>query len=76
MASHILERIGGLFELARIGVASRLRGGEAYWKWRRDTAFGSQAASVKYGTKKLSAWQRAGAMMRFGAWVVRMKRFR
>ena len=73
---RIIERIGGVWELARIGCASHLRGGHRYWDWRRETAFGSDAKNVKCGTKRLSRRDRIRAVMRFGSWVYRMKRIR
>lgn len=76
LIKRTIETLGGLWELARIGVRAKLLGGSAYWNWRRETAFGNHAMHVKDGTNKLSARSQRGAMLRFGAWVYRMKRFR
>lgn len=35
-----LETLGGLYQLARLGVLSRFRFSGAYWTWRMHTAFG------------------------------------
>jgi len=73
---RIFETIGGLWELMRIGVMSRFGGGRAYWNWRRETAFGHENSHVKSSTKSLTSSDKRRAVMRFGTWVFRMKRFR
>ncbi|MBT8484695.1 MAG: hypothetical protein HKO59_05170 [Phycisphaerales bacterium] len=64
----LVETAGGLLELVRLGGRSgfRLRG--PYWRWRLETAFGSDR----------SAWpprrQRLAAMLEYARWVYRMRR--
>ncbi|MHC4218337.1 MAG: hypothetical protein ACYSU7_07760 [Planctomycetota bacterium] len=65
-----LETIGGLWELVRLAAGSgfRLRG--PYWRWRHETAFGSDPGA------RPSRWQRALIVLDYGRWVYRMKRGR
>lgn len=58
--------IGGLYELARLGVRSRFRFRGAYWQWRLHTAFGRG-----YPESRLEL---LAALLRYGAWMRRMKR--
>lgn len=37
---HLLDTLGGLYELARLGVLTRFRFRGPYWTWRMHTAFG------------------------------------
>ena len=69
LLQHVLNAIVGVWELLRIAIKSRLGGGRAYWQWRRETAFGKHAGSL---TKR----DQRHAMLRFGMWLSRMKRFR
>ncbi len=38
--SRLLDTLGGLYELARLGVISGFRFKGPYWTWRMHTAFG------------------------------------
>ena len=66
--NRMFETIGGVWELARLAVASRgrLRGG--YWRWRDETAFGSDPSARP---PALARWR---AVLDYGRWVYRMKR--
>jgi hypothetical protein len=63
-----LETLGGLWELLRLAIKTRGRLRGRYWKWRYETAFGSEPD--KYTTR----WQRVRAMLDYARWVYRMKR--
>lgn len=62
------ESIGGLWELALIAARSRMRFSGAYWRWRMETAFGSDPAAMPTRRARL------GAILAYGRWVYRMKR--
>ena len=62
------DTLGGLWELALIAVRSRGRLGSGYWKWRAETAFGSDP------TRRPPVHQRLRQVMAYGRWVHRMKR--
>ncbi|MBK7403784.1 MAG: hypothetical protein IPJ41_03905 [Phycisphaerales bacterium] len=66
MITRIIAAGLGLYELARLGVLSRFRFGGSYWVWRRHTAFGR-------GTPE-SRRELVGAVLRYGAWMGRMRR--
>lgn len=40
MIGRFFETLGGMYELARLAVITRLRLRGAYWQWRYHTAFG------------------------------------
>ncbi len=71
---HLLSTAGGAWELLRIALTSRGKA-QRYWAWRRETAFGSHA-HVKKSTNSLSPRDKRHAVLRFGMWVFRMRRFR
>ncbi|MEI7876435.1 MAG: hypothetical protein DWI09_02150 [Planctomycetota bacterium] len=60
--------ITALLGLLRLGFATRLRVGGAYWKWRKETAFGSDPA------KWPSAAERRHAMLEYARWTQAMRR--
>ena len=62
----MLRSFLGLFHL---GLATRFRVGGAYWKWRKETAFGNDP------DKWPSAADRRHAMLEYAAWAQRMRRF-
>jgi hypothetical protein len=64
----VSEILGGLWQLFAIAVRMRLRLRSSYWRWRHETAFGSDPR--RYTTR----WQRFLAMIEYGRWVHRMKR--
>jgi len=64
----VLEHLGGLWALFMLAAKSRFRMNNAYWKWRRETAFGSDPARWP------SRHERRKAMLAYGRWVHRMKR--
>ena len=70
MVTRLTELVGGLRELILLGVRSRFRMRGAYWRWRAETAFGSDPATrPRFG-------QRVRMVLDYGAWVYRMKRLR
>jgi hypothetical protein len=64
---RLLELIGGIWELTRLGVVSRFRFSGSYWTWRLHTAFGR-------GTPSRGALFHA--VLDYGAWIFRMRRGR
>ncbi len=39
MIGSIVNLIGGMYEMMRMGLLSRFRLGGRYWRWRTETAF-------------------------------------
>lgn len=64
----LLEYIGGLWELTRLGLLSRFRFRGAYWTWRMHTAFGRGYPESRAETLK--------SVLDYGRWVYRMRRMR
>jgi hypothetical protein len=64
----VLESFGGVWELLVLAFKSRLRMNSPYWKWRNETAFGSDPS------KRPPLRERIHAIMEYGKWVRRMKR--
>jgi hypothetical protein len=65
---HLLETLGGLYELLRLGLISRFRFRGPYWSWRLHTAFGrgyprSRAELVR-------------SVLAYGRWIYRTRRGR
>ncbi len=65
-----VDTLGGLWELGVLAVRSRFRLRGPYWRWRRETAFGTCA------TARPTRWRRVLAVLGYGRWVYRMKRGR
>ncbi len=63
----IRETFGALLALARLGCRGALNRRNRYWQWRRETAFGPFA---------VTPGQRRRAVLDYGRWVFRMRRFR
>ncbi len=61
----LVETIGGVYELARLGVISRFRFRGRYWRWRLETAFGR-------GTPP--PWEMLISTLEYGRWCYRMRR--
>ena len=66
--NRLVETIGGVWELGRIAAVSRFRMRGGYWRWRDETAFGSDP-SARPGA--VARWR---AVLDYGRWVYRMKR--
>jgi hypothetical protein len=64
----VLHTLDALWQLARLAAVTRGRLGGRYWRWRRETAFGTDAARMP------SRGERMKAVLRFGHWVGRMRR--
>lgn len=62
-----MDWIGGVYELARLGVITRGRFKGAYWHWRLHTAFG-RGYPARGETIR--------AVLAYGRWVYRMRRGR
>ncbi|MHC4128084.1 MAG: hypothetical protein ACYTE6_16055 [Planctomycetota bacterium] len=67
---HVLDTLGGLWELLLLAVRSRFRVRGRYWRWRAETAFGAEPKA------RPTRWRRARAALEYGRWVHRMKRGR
>ncbi|MFG0253139.1 MAG: hypothetical protein ACF8NJ_09730 [Phycisphaerales bacterium JB038] len=63
--SALVETIGGVYELARLGVLSRFRFKGRYWQWRLETAFGR-------GFPR--RWELLVSTLEYGRWCYRMRR--
>jgi hypothetical protein len=64
----LLDILGGLYQLLRLGVISRFRFRGPYWQWRLHTAFGRGYPS--------SRWELVKSVISYGIWMHRMRRFR
>ena len=65
-----IETLGGLWQLARLALKTRCRLRGKYWRWRYETAFGSDPAKMPGRRER---WR---AMLDYGRWLHRMRRFR
>lgn len=64
----LLDYLGGLYELARLGMITGFRFRGPYWSWRLETAFGRGYPS---------SWRELlRAVLAYGAWMRRMRRGR
>ena len=66
----IIDTLGGLWELLLLGYKTRFRFKSPYWRWRHETAFGSDPSRMP------SPGERRRAMLHYGIWVYRTKRGR
>ena len=64
----ILETLGGVWALMALAWKSRLRMNSPYWRWRKETAFGSDPG------KRPPLREQMRAILEYGKWVHRMKR--
>ncbi len=64
--------IRSLLGLLRLGLSTRFRVNGAYWKWRKETAFGD--ADMKWGASAPTEAERRRAMLEYAAWAQRMRR--
>lgn len=62
---RLIETLGGLYELARLGVITRFRFRGDYWSWRLHTAFGRG-----YPASKLELVR---SVLAYGRWIFRMR---
>jgi len=63
----LLDHLGGLLALIRLGLGGAWNPRNRYWRWRRETAFGSFAVEPR---------SRRNAILAYGRWVFQMRRFR
>lgn len=63
----LLDTLGGLYQLARLGVVTRFRFRGAYWHWRLHTAFGRG-----YPPRR----ELFRSVLDYGRWMHRMRRDR
>ena len=62
------EHLGGLRILLGMGLRSRFRLGGAYWRWRLETAMGSNPAG------RLGLREQIQAILEYGRWAWCMRR--
>lgn len=62
----LIDTLGGVYELARLGAVSGFRFRGSYWRWRLHTAFGRG-----YPASRLELVR---AVLAYGRWVHRMRR--
>jgi hypothetical protein len=67
---RLIETLGGLWELLLLGFKTRFSFSGAYWRWRIETAFGSDPN--RWPPRR----QRLHATLDYARWVYRMKRMR
>ena len=60
-----LDTLGGLWQLARLGLLTGFRFRGSYWQWRLHTAFGKGYPS---------RGELARSILEYGRWVHRMRR--
>ncbi|HVU64384.1 MAG TPA: hypothetical protein VHC70_10430 [Phycisphaerales bacterium] len=65
---HLLDTLGGLYQLARLACLSHLNFKSPYWQWRLYTAFGSGELSERPLRRNLHT------ILEYGRWVHRMRR--
>lgn len=65
MVTRIIDLLGGVYQLARLGVITRFRFKGPYWEWRNQTAFGRGVPESK---RELLA-----AILEYGVWMHRMR---
>jgi hypothetical protein len=63
---RLLDTLGGLYQLLRLGVLTRFDFKGDYWAWRMHTAFGRG--------RPASRRTLARAVLEYGRWVHRMRR--
>lgn len=67
MLRDALETLRALVELLRLACVTRFRFRSSYWQWRMHTAFGRGWPE--------SRRQRLHALVDYGRWIARMRRF-
>jgi hypothetical protein len=67
---RIIDTIGGLWELLLLAWKTRFRMRSEYWKWRYETAFGTDPSKMPPRRERIRA------MLDYGRWVYRIKRGR
>lgn len=65
MVTRIVDLLGGVYQLGRLGVITRFRFKGPYWEWRNQTAFGRGVPESK---RELLA-----AVQEYGVWMHRMR---
>ena len=65
-----IDILGGFWEVLLLGVRGGFRRRRPYWKWRNETAFGSDPSRIPPFS------ERVHAILAYGLWVYRMKRGR
>jgi hypothetical protein len=63
----LLDTIGGIYELVRLGVITRFRLRGPYWRWRMETAFGQENPPFR---------EKVSSILDYGRWIHRMRRDR
>jgi len=66
---RLASTIGGLWVLATLGLATRLRFRGRYWRWRMQTA-------LPAGTSPTGRFEKLRLGLEYGRWAWRMRRLR
>ncbi|MGD9688865.1 MAG: hypothetical protein AB7K52_02095 [Phycisphaerales bacterium] len=64
---HLIDTLGGLYELLRLGFITRFRLRGPYWTWRMHTAFGDSPPARN---------EQVAAVLEYARWVYRTRRGR
>jgi hypothetical protein len=64
----LIDTLGGIYELLRLGVITRFRFRGAYWSWRLQTAFGRGYPESRV--------ELVASVLDYGRWVYRTRRGR
>ncbi|MBI1190597.1 MAG: hypothetical protein GC200_07980 [Tepidisphaera sp.] len=62
---RLIDTLGGLYELARLGVITGFRFKGPYWTWRLHTAFGRGYPS---------RWETLKSILDYGIWIWRLRK--
>jgi len=62
---RFLETLGGLYQLARLGILSRFRFKGPYWQWRMHTAFGRGYPATRSELLR--------SILEYGRWMHRLR---
>lgn len=65
---RLIDSIGGLYELLRLGFQTRFKFKGPYWQWRLHTAFGTKGPPSKSAA--------IAAALRYGRWIHRIRKAR
>jgi hypothetical protein len=67
----LMDTIGGLYQLARLGAVTGFRFRGEYWTWRWHTAFGRGGPG---GPGTMGRWEMLRSILDYGRWVHRVRR--
>lgn len=65
---RLIDTLGGLWELALLAARTGFRFRGRYWRWRADTAFGTDPATRPPSRERLAM------ILEYGRWLWRMRK--